>query len=74
MDQGKFHDESKYSCPILVQIEERKSIQLDGFKNTRKLEVGIMISYPMISSRTTSDEMGHNPQAPGPAKKQAHSC
>ena len=25
----------------------------------------------MISSRTTSDEMGHNPQAPGPARKQA---
>ena len=36
---------------------------MDGFKNTRKLEVGIMISCPMISSRTTSDEMGHNPQA-----------
>ena len=51
MDQGKFHDESEYSCLILVQIEGRKSIQLDGFKNTRKLEVGIMISCPMISSR-----------------------
>ena len=25
----------------------------------------------MMSSRFTSDEMGHNPQAPGPAKKQA---
>ena len=36
---------------------------MDGFKNTRKLEVGIMNSCPMISSRTTSDEMGHNPQA-----------
>ena len=35
---------------------------MDGFKNARKLDVGIMIS----------DEMGHNPQAPGPAKKQAH--
>ena len=55
-----------------MPIEGRKTIQLDGFKNTRKLEVGIMISCPMISSRTTSDEMGHNPQAPGPAKKQAH--
>ena len=33
---------------------------MDGFKNTRKLEVGIMISCPMISSRTTSDEMDHN--------------
>ena len=28
----------------------------------------------MMSSRFASDEMGHNPQAPGPAKKQAHSC
>ena len=45
---------------------------MDGFKNTRKLEVGIMISCPMISSRISSDEMGHNPQAPGPPKKQAH--
>ena len=62
------------SCPSLVPIEGRKTVQLDGFKNTRKLEVGIMISCSMISSRTTSDEMGHNPQAPGPAKKQAHSC
>ena len=62
------------SCPSLVPIEGRKTVQLDGFKNTRKLDVGIMISCPMISSRTTSDEMGHNPQAPGPAKKQAHSC
>ena len=42
------------------------------FVYARKLKVGIMISCPMISSRTTSDEMGHNPQAPGPAKKQAH--
>ena len=55
-----------------MPIEGRKTVQLDGFKNTRKLEVGIMISCPMISSRTTSDEVGHNPQAPGPAKKQAH--
>ena len=74
MDQWKLHDESEKSCPSLVPIEGRKTVQLDGFKNTRKLEVGIMISCPMISSRTTSDEMGHNPQAPGPAKKQAHSC
>ena len=28
----------------------------------------------MMSSRFARDEMGHNPQAPGPAKKQAHSC
>ena len=37
---------------------------MDGFKNTRKLEVGIMISCPMISSRTTSDEVciTHRPQ------------
>lgn len=27
-----------------------------------------------MSSRFTSDEMGHNPQAPGPTKKQEHSC
>ena len=26
-----------------------------------------------MSSRFTSEEMGHNPQAPGPAKKQAPS-
>ena len=67
---GKFHDESEESCPRLVPIDRRKTVQLDGFKNTRKLEVGIMISCLM----TTSDKMGHNPQAPGPAKKQAHSC
>ena len=29
---------------------------------------------PIMSSSISSDEMGHNPQAPGPAKKQAHSC
>ena len=29
-----------------MPIEARKTIQLDGFKNTRKLEVGIMISCP----------------------------
>ena len=63
MDQWKPHDKSEYSCPSLVPIEGRKTIQLDGFKNTRKLEVEIMISCPMISPRTTSDEMGHNPQA-----------
>ena len=74
MEQWQPHDKSEYSRLGLVPIEGRKTVQLDGFKNTRKLEVGIMISCPMISSRTTSDEMGHNPQAPGPAKKQAHSC
>ena len=31
-----------------------------------------MIRSPRISSRFTSDEMDHNPQAPGLAKKQAH--
>ena len=46
-----------------MPIEGRKTVQLDGFKNTRKLEVGIMISCPMISSRTASDEVCHNPQA-----------
>ena len=58
-----------------MPIEGRRTIKLDGFKNARKLDLGIMItSNPMMSSRFTSDEMGHNPQAPGPAKKQAHSC
>ena len=74
MEQWQPHDKSEYSRLGLVPIEGSKTVQLDGFKNTGKLEVGIMISCPMISSRTTSDEMGHNPQAPGPAKKQAHSC
>ena len=47
----------------MVPIEGRKTVQLDGFKNTRKLEVGIMISCPRMSSRITSNKMGHNPQA-----------
>ena len=34
------------SCPSLVPIEGRKTVQLDGFKNTRKLDVGIMIGCP----------------------------
>ena len=55
-----------------MPIDGRKTVRLDGIKNTRKLEVEIMISCPMISSRTTSDEIGHNPEAPGPAKKLAH--
>ena len=46
MDQGKFHDESEQSCPSLVPIEGRKTIQLDGSKNARKLDVRIMISCP----------------------------
>ena len=58
-----------------MPTEGRRTIKLDGFKNARKLDVGIKISFsPMMSSRFASDEMGHNPQAPGPAKKQAHSC
>ena len=36
---------------LVVPIEGRKTVQLDGFKNTRKLDVGLRISYPMISSR-----------------------
>ena len=38
---------------------------MDGFKNTRKLEVGIMISYPMISSRLPVMRWAitHRPQA-----------
>ena len=59
---------------IWCQKKEGKQYNWMSFKNARKLEVGIMISCPMISSRTTSDEMGHNPHAPGPTKKQAHSC
>ena len=74
MDQWKFHDETEQSCLNLVPIEGRKTVQLDGFKNTRKLEVGLMISCPKMSSRITSEEMGYNPQAPEPAKKQAHTC
>ena len=31
---------------ILVAIEGRETIQLDGFKNARKLDVGIRISCP----------------------------
>ena len=59
----------------LVPIEGRETVQLDGFKNARKLDVGIMISCSTDDEfKVTSDEMGHNPQAPGPAKKQAHSC
>ena len=48
---------------LVVPIEGRKTVQLDGFKNTRKLDVGLRISCPMMISRFTSDEMGHNPQA-----------
>ena len=73
MEQWQPHDKSEYSRLGLVPIEGRKTVQLDGFKNTRKLGDGIMISCPMINSRITSDKMGHNPQAPGPTKKQAHS-
>ena len=36
---------------LVVPIEGRKTVQLDGFKNTRKLDVGLRISCPMISSR-----------------------
>ena len=46
MDQWKFHDESKKACPSLVPIEGRKTVQPDGFKNTRKLDVGLRISCP----------------------------
>ena len=58
---------------LLVLLEGRETVQFDGFKNARKLDVGLLVA-PMMSSRFTSDEMGHNPQAAGPAKKQAHSC
>ena len=60
---------------VLYQQKEVRQYKLDGFKNARKLDVGMMISCnPMMSPSVTSDEMGHNPQAPGPDKKQAHSC
>ena len=35
----------------MVQIEGRKTVQLDGFKNARKLDVGIMISCPDNESK-----------------------
>ena len=44
-----------------MPIEGRKTVQLDGFKNTRKLDVGLMISSPQDEFKVTSDEMGHNP-------------
>ena len=31
---------------LVVPIEGRKTVQLDGFKNTRKLDVGLRISFP----------------------------
>ena len=31
---------------LVVPIEGRKTVQMDGFKNTRKLDVGIMIGCP----------------------------
>ena len=31
---------------LVVPIEGRKTVQLDGFKNTSKLDVGITISCP----------------------------
>ena len=74
MEQLQLDDESEKSRLSLVQLEGRETIQLDGFKNTRKLEVGLMISCPKMSSRITSEEMGYNPQTPEPAKKQAHYC
>ena len=60
--------------PVWCKYKEKRQYIWMDFKYARKLDVGIMISCPMMSSRFTSDEVGHNPQAPGPAKKQAHSC
>ena len=31
---------------LVVPIEGRKTVQLDGFKNTRKFDVGLRISFP----------------------------
>ena len=54
--------------------KEDETVQWDGFKNARKLDVGVMISCPDDEFKFTRHEMGHNPHALGPAKKQAHSC
>ena len=59
---------------VWYQWKEGRQYNWMDFKYARKMDIGIMISCSMISARTTSDEMGHNPHAPGPAKKQAHSC
>ena len=31
---------------LVVPIEGRKTVQLDGFKNAMKLDIGLMISCP----------------------------
>ena len=31
---------------LVVPIEGRKTVQLDGFKNIRKLDVGLRTSFP----------------------------
>ena len=50
---------------VLVWCNRRKEDNTIGWilimQGSWKLDVGIAISCPMISSRTTSDEMGHNP-------------
>ena len=62
---------------VLYKQKEGRQYNWMDFKYARKLEVECWNNDQlpaMMSSRFTSDEMGHNPQAPGPAKKQAHSC
>ena len=63
--------------PVWCKYKEKRQYIWMDFKYARKLEVECWNNDQlpaMMSSRFTSDEMGHNPQAPGRAKKQAHSC
>ena len=67
------------SSHVLVWCQQKEGRQYNwmDFKYARKMGVECWNNDQlpaMMSSRFTSDEMGHNPQAPGPAKKQAHSC
>ena len=47
---------------VLVWCQQKEGRQYNwmDLRNTRKLDVGLRISCPMMSSRFTSDEMGHN--------------
>ena len=68
------HESVNYILVLHPEMEVIRYNWMD-LRILRKPDVGIMIScHPMMSSSFTSGEMGHNPQAPGPDKKQAHSC
>ena len=58
---------------MLVCTNRRKVIKPYNWIDlgmARKLDVGRMIRCdPMMRPSVTSDEMSHNPQAPGPVKK-----